>query len=49
MDKFTKSSAASPRPLPLINVDIHMIHPQQFLKTIQRSGLGKNLFERDAL
>ena len=32
-------------PLPLINVDTDMIIPKQFLKTIQRSGLGKNLFD----
>jgi 3-isopropylmalate/(R)-2-methylmalate dehydratase small subunit len=32
-------------PLPLINVDTDMIIPKQFLKTIERSGLGKNLFD----
>jgi 3-isopropylmalate/(R)-2-methylmalate dehydratase small subunit len=32
-------------PMPLINVDTDMIIPKQFLKTIQRSGLGKNLFD----
>jgi 3-isopropylmalate/(R)-2-methylmalate dehydratase small subunit len=31
--------------MPLINVDTDMIIPKQFLKTIQRSGLGKNLFD----
>ena len=31
-------------PLPMINVDTDMIIPKQFLKTIKRSGLGKNLF-----
>ena len=31
-------------PLPMINVDTEMIIPKQFLKTIKRSGLGKNLF-----
>ncbi len=36
-----KSIAA---PLPMINVDTDMIIPKQFLKTIKRSGLGKNLF-----
>ena len=43
MDKFTvlKGIAA---PLPMINVDTDMIIPKQFLKTIKRSGLGKNLF-----
>ena len=32
-------------PLPQINVDTDMIIPKQFLKTIKRSGLGKNLFD----
>ncbi|MCA3269778.1 MAG: 3-isopropylmalate dehydratase small subunit [Thalassospira sp.] len=31
-------------PLPMINVDTDMIIPKQFLKTIQRTGLGKSLF-----
>ena len=31
-------------PLKMINVDTDMIIPKQFLKTIKRSGLGKNLF-----
>ena len=38
---FLKGKAA---PLPKINVDTKMIIPKQFLKTIKRSGLGKNLF-----
>jgi len=40
MDKFTvlKGIAA---PLPLVNVDTDMIMPKQFLKTIERTGLGK--------
>ena len=33
-----------PAPLPMINIDTDMIIPKQFLKTIKRSGLGKNLF-----
>ena len=43
MEKFEilKGIAA---PLPMINVDTDMIIPKQFLKTIKRSGLGKNLF-----
>tara|TARA_B100001029_G_scaffold175135_1_gene176203 strand:+ start:493 stop:1095 length:603 start_codon:yes stop_codon:yes gene_type:complete len=43
MEKFLtlKGIAA---PLPMINVDTDMIIPKQFLKTIKRSGLGKNLF-----
>lgn len=32
-------------PLPIMNVDTDMIIPKQFLKTIKRSGLGKNLFD----
>ncbi|WP_297614256.1 3-isopropylmalate dehydratase small subunit [uncultured Roseicyclus sp.] len=44
MDKFTTLSGIA-APLPLINVDTDMIIPKQFLKTIQRSGLGKNLFD----
>lgn len=43
MDKFnTVTSTAAP--LPLINIDTDMIIPKQFLKTIERTGLGKNLF-----
>ncbi|MBM3589901.1 MAG: 3-isopropylmalate dehydratase small subunit [Alphaproteobacteria bacterium] len=30
--------------IPLINIDTDMIIPKQFLKTIKRTGLGKNLF-----
>ena len=33
-----------PANLPMINVDTDMIIPKQFLKTIKRAGLGKNLF-----
>ena len=44
MDKFTTLTAVA-APLPMINVDTDMIIPKQFLKTIQRSGLGKNLFD----
>jgi len=43
MDKFTSLSGVA-APLPMINVDTDMIIPKQFLKTIKRSGLGKNLF-----
>ncbi|NJS38142.1 MAG: 3-isopropylmalate dehydratase small subunit [Rhodobacteraceae bacterium] len=32
-------------PMPLVNIDTDMIIPKQFLKTIERSGLGKNLFD----
>ena len=44
MDKFTKLTGVA-APMPMINVDTDMIIPKQFLKTIQRSGLGKNLFD----
>ena len=33
-----------PAHLPIINIDTDMIIPKQFLKTIKRTGLGKNLF-----
>jgi 3-isopropylmalate/(R)-2-methylmalate dehydratase small subunit len=39
-----KTIKGIPAPLPMINVDTDMIIPKQFLKTIKRSGLGKNLF-----
>ena len=44
MDKFEKLTGVA-APMPLINVDTDMIIPKQFLKTIKRSGLGKNLFD----
>jgi 3-isopropylmalate/(R)-2-methylmalate dehydratase small subunit len=44
MEKFTKLTGVA-APMPLINVDTDMIIPKQFLKTIQRTGLGKNLFD----
>ena len=44
MDKFTTLTGVA-APLPLINVDTDMIIPKQFLKTIKRTGLGKNLFD----
>jgi 3-isopropylmalate/(R)-2-methylmalate dehydratase small subunit len=44
MDKFTTLTGVA-APLNMINVDTDMIIPKQFLKTIQRSGLGKNLFD----
>tara|TARA_B100000427_G_scaffold325060_1_gene331275 strand:- start:84 stop:686 length:603 start_codon:yes stop_codon:yes gene_type:complete len=43
MDPFLTLTSI-PAPLPMINVDTDMIIPKQFLKTIKRSGLGKNLF-----
>ena len=44
MDKFTHLSGIA-APMPLVNIDTDMIIPKQFLKTIKRSGLGKNLFD----
>lgn len=44
MEKFNKLSGIA-APMPLVNIDTDMIIPKQFLKTIQRSGLGKNLFD----
>ncbi len=44
MEKF-KTLTAVAAPLPMINVDTDMIIPKQFLKTIQRTGLGKHLFD----
>ena len=43
MQKFI-SLKSVPAYLPIVNVDTDMIIPKQFLKTIKRTGLGKNLF-----
>ena len=43
MDKF-KNIKSIPAYLSLMNIDTDKIIPKQFLKTIKRSGLGKNLF-----
>jgi len=43
MQKFT-SIKGVPTYLPIVNIDTDMIIPKQFLKTIKRTGLGKNLF-----
>ncbi len=43
MQKFTTLRGVA-APLPMINVDTDMIIPKQFLKTVLRTGLGKNLF-----
>ena len=43
MDKFKKIKSNA-IPLPMVNIDTDMIIPKQFLKTIKRTGLGKNLF-----
>jgi 3-isopropylmalate/(R)-2-methylmalate dehydratase small subunit len=44
MDKFTVLTGVA-APLPMINVDTDKIIPKQYLKTIERSGLGKALFD----
>ena len=44
MEKFTTLTGIA-APMPLVNIDTDMIIPKLFLKTIQRSGLGKNLFD----
>ena len=43
MKKF-KNLKSIPAYLPIVNIDTDMIIPKQFLKTIKRTGLGKNLF-----
>ena len=43
MNKFNKLKSI-PVYLPIVNIDTDMIIPKQFLKTIKRTGLGKNLF-----
>ena len=44
MEKFNKLKGIA-APLDILNIDTDMIVPKQFLKTIKRSGLGKNLFD----
>jgi 3-isopropylmalate/(R)-2-methylmalate dehydratase small subunit len=43
MDKFTTLTAVA-APLNMMNVDTDMIIPKDYLKTIERTGLGKGLF-----
>ena len=43
MKRFTTLKSI-PAYLPIVNIDTDMIIPKQFLKTIKRTGLGKNLF-----
>lgn len=43
MDKFNKLDGVA-APLPMINCDTDRIIPARFLKTIKKTGLGKNLF-----
>ena len=44
METFTKLTGIA-APMALVNIDTDMIIPKQFLKTIARTGLGKNLFD----
>ncbi|NVK14652.1 3-isopropylmalate dehydratase small subunit [Leisingera daeponensis] len=44
MEKFTKIQGVA-APMPLVNIDTDMIIPKVFLKSIQRTGFGKNLFD----
>ena len=43
MQKFNQLKSISAY-LPIVNIDTDMIIPARFLKTIKRTGLGKNLF-----
>ena len=43
MKKFNTLKSI-PAYLPIVNIETDMIIPKQFLKTIKRTGLGKNLF-----
>ena len=43
MDKFTQLRGTA-APMDMINVDTDKIIPKNYLKTIKRTGLGKNLF-----
>jgi len=43
MKKFTTLTAVA-APLDIINCDTDKIIPARFLKTVKRTGLGKNLF-----
>src|SRR5277367_3473834 len=44
MQKFIELTAIA-APMPIMNIDTDMIIPKQFLKTIKRTGLGRNLFD----
>lgn len=44
MKKFNQLTGIA-APLNMLNIDTDMIIPKQFLKTIKREGLGKNLFD----
>ena len=44
MEKFKKLQGIA-APMPLVNIDTDMIIPKIFLKSIERTGFGKNLFD----
>ncbi len=44
MEKF-KTFTGVAAPMPLVNIDTDMIIPKVFLKSIQRTGFGVNLFD----
>ena len=44
MDKFITLTGVA-APLPIMNVDTDKIIPKQYLKTIERKGLGVGLFD----
>ncbi len=44
MEKFKKLQGIA-APMPLVNIDTDMIIPKVFLKSIKRTGFGKNLFD----
>ncbi|SMR82341.1 3-isopropylmalate/(R)-2-methylmalate dehydratase small subunit [Aliiroseovarius halocynthiae] len=44
MEKFEKLQGIA-APMPLVNIDTDMIIPKVFLKSIARTGFGKNLFD----
>ena len=44
MEKFEKLQGIA-APMPLVNIDTDMIIPKVFLKSIQRTGFGANLFD----
>jgi 3-isopropylmalate/(R)-2-methylmalate dehydratase small subunit len=43
MEKFETFTGVA-APMPAQNIDTDKVIPARFLKTIQRKGLGKNLF-----
>ena len=43
MEAFVRLDAPA-APLPLANIDTDQIIPKQFLKTVERAGLGRGLF-----